>query len=70
LKKRSKKLLLISRNLSFAQVNSVLPVTDKSFLVLFFKKEHSFLSSLAASTLLSRLGAAAPIWYTPTSGTL
>jgi hypothetical protein len=61
LKKRSKKLLLIFRNLSFAQVNSVSPVTDKSFLVLFFKKEHSFFPTLVASTLLVFLGAAAPI---------
>ena len=34
------KLLLIARSRRPAQVGSVLPETDKSFLVLFFKKEH------------------------------
>jgi len=51
LKKRSKKLLLITSSLPFKWANRVQPLTDKSFLVLFFKKE--LLASrpfLAAST--------------------
>jgi hypothetical protein len=39
LKKRSKKLLLIAPGGRFKGANQVLPGTDKSFLVLFFKKE-------------------------------
>jgi hypothetical protein len=39
LKKRSKKLLLIASSTRSKWANPVLPVTDKSFLVLFFKKE-------------------------------
>jgi hypothetical protein len=41
LKKRSKKLLLMARSRRAAWVGSVAPETDKSFLVLFFKKEQS-----------------------------
>jgi hypothetical protein len=40
LKKRSKKLLLIASSRRFKGANWVLPLTDKSFLVLFFKKEQ------------------------------
>jgi hypothetical protein len=39
LKKRNKKLLSVARRRGAHQVNSVAPETDKSFLVLFFKKE-------------------------------
>jgi hypothetical protein len=39
LKKRSKKLLLMARGFRSASANTRLPMTDKSFLVLFFKKE-------------------------------
>jgi len=39
LKKRSKKLSSIAAGTVFERVNSVPPETDKSFLVLFFKKE-------------------------------
>jgi hypothetical protein len=39
LKKRSKKLLLIAAGTRFKLASSVLRATDKSFLVLFFKKE-------------------------------
>jgi hypothetical protein len=39
LKKRSKKLLLIAAGFRFKRANSVLHATDKSFLLLFFKKE-------------------------------
>jgi hypothetical protein len=39
LKKRSKKLLLIASCRRCKRANQVPPVTDKSFLVLFFKKE-------------------------------
>jgi hypothetical protein len=42
LKKRSKKLLSIAPSHAATQVRSGLPATDKSFLVLFFKKEHPF----------------------------
>jgi hypothetical protein len=42
LKKRSKKLLSIARSRTSTPAAPVLPETDKSFLVLFFKKEHSF----------------------------
>src|SRR5271163_4136743 len=47
LKKRSKKLLSIARSFRSKWVNSVPHETDKSFLVLFFKKER--LSYLHAS---------------------
>jgi hypothetical protein len=40
LKKRSKKLLSIADGTEFEQANSVRSLTDKSFLVLFFKKEQ------------------------------
>jgi len=40
LKKRSKKLLLLAANILFKVLNKMLPVPVKSFLVLFFKKEH------------------------------
>jgi hypothetical protein len=46
LKKRSKKLFLIASGGRFKRANRVLPVTNKSFLVLFFKKE--LLSSFAS----------------------
>jgi hypothetical protein len=39
LKKRSKKLLTIASPRRLEQEAVMLPVTDKSFLVLFFKKE-------------------------------
>jgi hypothetical protein len=39
LKKRSKKLLLIARSREAAPGAPALPETDKSFLLLFFKKE-------------------------------
>jgi len=39
LKKRNKKLLIVTRSIMFNQETFVLPKTDKSFLVLFFKKE-------------------------------
>jgi hypothetical protein len=39
LKKRSKKLLLIASSGRSKWANQLPPVTDKSFLVLFFKKE-------------------------------
>jgi hypothetical protein len=39
LKKRSKKLLLIASSRRFKSANWMQLVTDKSFLVLFFKKE-------------------------------
>jgi hypothetical protein len=39
LKKRSKKLLLMARGIRSVTANTILPITDKSFLVLFFKKE-------------------------------
>jgi hypothetical protein len=39
LKKRNKKLLNVACSIGARYVASVLPVTDKSFLVLFFKKE-------------------------------
>jgi hypothetical protein len=42
LKKRSKKLLPIARFGRAPRVDSVLPETDKSFLLLFFKKEDLF----------------------------
>jgi len=42
LKKGSKKLLLVASGDDFIQGSRMLPVTGKSFLVLFFKKEHSF----------------------------
>jgi hypothetical protein len=45
LKKRSKKLLLIASNMGATRENHVLPLIDKSFLVLFFKKELLFLPS-------------------------
>jgi hypothetical protein len=41
LKKRSKKLLSIAPRPGPKQGAMVLPETNKSFLVLFFKKEHS-----------------------------
>jgi len=41
LKKRSKKLLLVAANISFEALNRMPHLTGKSFLVLFFKKEHS-----------------------------
>jgi F-type H+-transporting ATPase subunit delta len=44
LKKRSKKLLQISAGREVNLPARVVPERDKSFLVLFFKKEHSFLS--------------------------
>jgi hypothetical protein len=40
LKKRSKKLLLIAHSAGATRVAPALPETDKSFLVLFFKKEQ------------------------------
>jgi hypothetical protein len=40
LKKRSKKLLLMARRRVALARNPVRPPADKSFLVLFFKKEH------------------------------
>jgi hypothetical protein len=40
LKKRSKKLLQMARCTGGKRVNLVPPETDKSFLVLFFKKEQ------------------------------
>jgi hypothetical protein len=40
LKKRSKKLLLIARCIGPGRVNSLPPEADKSFLLLFFKKEN------------------------------
>jgi hypothetical protein len=43
LKKRSKKLLSVSRSRGIQRGKPVLPETDKSFLVLFFKKEHFLL---------------------------
>jgi hypothetical protein len=39
LKKRTKELLLVARCRLPKRAASVLPVTDKSFLLLFFKKE-------------------------------
>jgi hypothetical protein len=39
LKKRTKKLLLPAANIGSEWANQLPPVTDKSFLVLFFKKE-------------------------------
>jgi hypothetical protein len=39
LKKRNKKLLLVARGRRATPVSAVPPETDKSFLVLFFKKE-------------------------------
>jgi hypothetical protein len=39
LKKRNKKLLSVARRCRAPRVNAMLPETDKSFLVLFFKKE-------------------------------
>jgi hypothetical protein len=39
LKKRTKKLLLNASNIDSKSVSSALPAMDKSFLVLFFKKE-------------------------------
>jgi hypothetical protein len=39
LKKRTKKLLLLAVSTSFNRAARMLPGTDKSFLVLFFKKE-------------------------------
>jgi hypothetical protein len=39
LKKRTKKLLLIAASVRSQLAASVLPAIDKSFLVLFFKKE-------------------------------
>jgi hypothetical protein len=39
LKKRNKKLLLFAASRRFTWANQVLPLIDKSFLVLFFKKE-------------------------------
>jgi hypothetical protein len=39
LKKRNKKVLHVGRDHDAHHVDSVPPVTDKSFLVLFFKKE-------------------------------
>jgi hypothetical protein len=41
LKKRSKKLLLLSCGAGGPCLGDSLGATDKSFLVLFFKKEHS-----------------------------
>jgi hypothetical protein len=43
LKKRTKKLLTVARRRRAKQVGQVPPETDKSFLVLFFKKELLFL---------------------------
>jgi hypothetical protein len=40
LKKRSKKLLHFASGNEFNQAARMLPATDKSFLVLFFKKER------------------------------
>jgi hypothetical protein len=45
LKKRSKRLLQIASGDQFDMESRMLPATDKSFLVLFFKKE--LLSSIA-----------------------
>jgi hypothetical protein len=42
LKKGTKKLLLIAAGPRLKSATRVLPVTDKSFLVLFFKKELLF----------------------------
>jgi hypothetical protein len=42
LKKRTKKLLLLAPRFQPTQGALVLPVTDKSFLLLFFKKEVTF----------------------------
>jgi hypothetical protein len=39
LQKRSKKLLSIARKFNFHRGTPALPETDKSFLLLFFKKE-------------------------------
>jgi hypothetical protein len=39
LKKRSKKLSFIADGMAFGLANSILSLTNKSFLVLFFKKE-------------------------------
>jgi hypothetical protein len=39
LEKRTKKLLLIAADVRFKSANRVMPASDKSFLVLFFKKE-------------------------------
>jgi hypothetical protein len=39
LKKRSKKLLLIAANMQVKWAKLMVPLIDKSFLVLFFKKE-------------------------------
>jgi iron complex outermembrane receptor protein len=51
LKKRTKKLLTVARRCRFTRVSRMLPETDKSFLVLFFKKEllPSFLISLSTT---------------------
>jgi hypothetical protein len=50
LKKRSKKLLTIAAGVRLNQSTRMLPVMDKSFLVHFFKKEHtSFESFLPAN---------------------
>jgi multidrug efflux system outer membrane protein len=46
LKKRSKKLLSVAPATGFPRLNSRLRATSKSFLVLFFKKEHAFLTAL------------------------
>jgi hypothetical protein len=40
LKKRTKKLLFVSGGAGSARVGPGVGATDKSFLVLFFKKEH------------------------------
>jgi hypothetical protein len=44
LKKRSKKPLLMASDIRPDVATGVAAETDKSFLVLFFKKEHAFLS--------------------------
>jgi hypothetical protein len=50
LKKRSKKLLSVARSLRVKWEISMLPETDRSFLVLFFKKELlSYLPAAKAS---------------------
>jgi hypothetical protein len=45
LKKRNKKLLILARNSRLKCVEPVPPATDKSFLVLFFKKRTAFLGA-------------------------
>jgi hypothetical protein len=62
LKKRTKKLLSISGGTALTDLDTVQRATDKSFLVLFFKKEHS---SFLCLLLAPALAAAAPAPLAP-----